>query len=115
MHFNDYVSGAKSCIELIAVYAANQEDKMGTKSYLRSFERFIKNLQNFDQLNIHFESNENQVLDKNRPRVIDPVNPYNNLANNWDRKSIELMKQYANETTIESACKSPFGPFGSIV
>lgn len=95
MHFGDYVSGAKSCIELIAVYAANQEEKMGTKSYLRSFERFINFLQNFDNLDIHF--GEHQVLDKNRPRVMDPVNPYNNLAKNWDRKSVELVK-YAKET-----------------
>lgn len=98
LHFNDYVSGAKSCIELIAVYAANQEECMAKKSYLKCFQRFIKYVQNFDQLNIHFEKNEQQVLDKNRPRVIDPVNPFNNLANNWNRKSIELVKHYACET-----------------
>lgn len=97
MHFNDYISGAKSCIELIAVYAANQELEMGTRSYLRCFNRFIKYLQNFDGLDVLFE-NEFQVLDKNRPRVIDPVNPYNNLANNWKQKSIDLVKGYANET-----------------
>lgn len=98
LHFNDYVSGAKSCIELIAVRAANQEEKMDTKSYLRSFERFINYLQHFDDLNIHFEMNEHHVWDTSRPRVIDSVNPYNNLAKNWDRKSIELVKHYAKET-----------------
>lgn len=95
--FVDYVSGAKSCIETIAVYAAKQEEQMEKKSYLRSFERFIQQLMNFEYLNIHFHS-EHEVLDKSRPRVMDPVNPYNNLANNWDRRSIELVKQYARET-----------------
>lgn len=97
MRFDDYVSGAKSCIELIAVYAANKEQKFETKSYLRSFDRFIKYLQNFDDLNIDFNNNndhEHQV----RPRVIDAVNPYNNLAKNWDQKSIKLIKSYAKES-----------------
>lgn len=97
MYFNGYVSGAKSCIEFIAVNAANQEENMQSHSHLRCFDRFIKCLQNFDQLNIHF-GNEHQVADKSLPRVIDPVNPYNNLAINWDRQSIELVKSYANET-----------------
>lgn len=98
MHFPSYVSGAKSCIELVAVYAANQEQGMEKKSYLRSFERFIQYLRNFDNLNIHFESNGYQVYDNSRPRVMDPVNPYNNLAKNWDSMSIRLLKQYASET-----------------
>lgn len=80
------------------MHAANQEQGMVTKSYLRSFKRFIDNLQNFDNLNIHFEKNEHEVLDKNRPRVMDPVNPYNNLAQNWDPKSVQLVKDYARES-----------------
>lgn len=98
MRFNDYVSGAKSCIELIAVYAANQELNMGNKSYLRCFQRFITYLQQFDSLNIHFGMQEHQIWDKTRPRVVDPVNPYNNLAKNWGRESIQLVKRYAGET-----------------
>lgn len=98
MHFDDYTSGAKSCIELIAVYAANQEEKMPTKSYLRSFQRFIQELIHFDDLNIHFEKNVHDIWDKNPPRVIDAINPYNNLAKNWRPKSIELVKNYASET-----------------
>ncbi|XP_055298389.1 2'-5'-oligoadenylate synthase 2-like [Sitodiplosis mosellana] len=95
LHFNDLRnrSGGKNCIELIAVYAAKQEENMETKSYLRSFKRFMDYLKNFDNLNIHFETDD----DKDRPRVMDPVNPYNNLAKNWT-KSIHLLKDYANES-----------------
>ncbi|XP_055298386.1 2'-5'-oligoadenylate synthase 1A-like [Sitodiplosis mosellana] len=100
LHLNDLRnrSGAKNCIELIAVYVAKQEENMETKSYLRSFKRFIDYLKNFDNLNIHFETDEHRVLNKSRPRVMDPVNPYNNLAKNWDRQSIQLVKAYAHES-----------------
>ncbi|XP_055298394.1 uncharacterized protein LOC129566463 [Sitodiplosis mosellana] len=50
LHFNDYVSGAKTLIELVAVYAAKKEQNMETKSYLRSFKRFIDYLKNFEHL-----------------------------------------------------------------
>lgn len=101
LHFNDYVSGAKSCIEQIAVYAATQEEMCTEISYLRCFKRFIKYLRNFDALNVqimHFSKKVRKAVDKNRPRVIDPVNPYNNLARNWNPKSIEWVKFYANGT-----------------
>ncbi len=71
---------------------------MQTTSYIRCFHRFIQQLQNFDRLDIHFETADSQVLDKSRPRVMDPTNPYNNLASNWDLKSIQLLKDYANES-----------------
>ncbi|KAJ6649639.1 2'-5'-oligoadenylate synthase 1 [Pseudolycoriella hygida] len=98
LYFKDYVSGAKMCIELIAVFSANKEEKMGRTSYLRCFQRFIKYVKNFDGLNVHFEETDDHVLDKQRPRVIDPVNPYNNLARNWDKESIERIQFYATET-----------------
>lgn len=101
LHFKDYISGAKSCIELVAVHSANQEEMLKEKSYLRCFKRFIKYLRNFDQLNVQivgFGKKGRKVVDKSLPRVIDPVNPYNNLASNWNLKSIELVKDYANET-----------------
>lgn len=101
MRFDDYVSGAKSCIELIAVYAANKEQNFETKSYLRSFDRFIKYLQDFDNLNINFNNNNDHKHKQHHgPSVIDPVNPYNNLAKNWDQKSIKLIKAYANESNL---------------
>lgn len=102
LYFDEYVSGAKSTIELIAVYTANKELNYGFVSYLRCFQQFIKYLTKFDELNIVFEKEfkfqEHQVVDNSRPRIIDPVNPYNNFAKNWSEKSIELIKGYANGT-----------------
>lgn len=99
LHFEEKISGAKSLIELIAVHASINEPN---KDYWRCFAQVVKHLQHFYQLNIVFEKEykfpEHQILDESRPRVIDPVNPYNNLAKNWTVKSIELMKHYANET-----------------
>lgn len=100
LHFSDEYnvskhvrSGAKNCIELIAVHAARQE--RGIKSHLSSFNRFITFIQNFENLNIDFGNNPHHC---DPPRVMDPVNPYNNLADCWDSKSIQLLKKYAKET-----------------
>lgn len=102
LYFQEYVSGAKSSIELIAVYAAMKERNYDSLSHLRCFGQFLKYLMKFDELNIVFENEykfpEHQVLDNGRPRIMDPVNPYNNFAQNWSEKSIELIKAYANET-----------------
>lgn len=100
LHFEDSHSrsAAKHCIELIAVYAANQEEKMQTTSYLRCFHRFIDYLQRFNNLDIRFEEYDDQVLDPNRPRVMDPVNPYNNLAEVWNQERIKTLQAYANES-----------------
>lgn len=93
-------AGCKNCIELIAVHSANLEENFQTKSYLRCFKRFIDYLPNFDALIIHFEESDQQILYKDRPRVIDPVNPYNNLAANWNSQSDNLkkLKSFAKET-----------------
>lgn len=104
LYFPKYISGAKSFVELIAVYAAKKEEKMETKLFLRCFKQFIDYLKNFEHLNIHFEISDSKLLDKSRPRVMDPVNPYNNLAKNWDQKSIMLMKEYAKETGRRLDC-----------
>lgn len=101
LHFEEYISGAKYCIELIAVHAANKENDSPKKEYLRAFRCFIGDMQKFDNLDIHFEENGNSHQwngYQHRPRVIDPANPYNNLAKLWDRSSIEKVKRYANET-----------------
>lgn len=102
LYFDEYVTGAKGSIELIAIYAATKERNYDSSSYLRCFKQILTLLTKFDELNIVFEKEykfaEHQVLDNGRPRLMDPVNPYNNFAENWPEKSIKLIKIYANET-----------------
>lgn len=102
LYFEKKISGAKSLIELVAVFAVIEERKYDSTSYLKCFTRILNYLRNFDDINIVFENEykfeEHQILDVSRPRVMDPVNPYNNFAKNWDEKAIELLKVYANET-----------------
>ncbi|KAG4079675.1 hypothetical protein HA402_009061 [Bradysia odoriphaga] len=102
LYFDEYVSGAKSAIELVAVYAAGKERNYGSVSHLRCFGQVVKYLMHFDEMNIVFEKEykfaEHQPVDGRRPRLLDPVNPYNNFASNWSRKSIELIKCFAKET-----------------
>lgn len=96
MEFNKYISGAKSLIELIAVYAANRELTYENKSYLRAFQRFLSYLINFYDLKVRFEVKKPRRM--KRPYVIDPINRFNNLAMNWDRHSIQLLNGYGRKT-----------------
>lgn len=100
--FNEYVSGGKLLVELVAVYAAQKEANYPSKSQLRCFTTFIHLMQNFECLDVVFEGEykfrEHQVTDNSRPRVMDPINPYNNLARNWSVSAQNQIKRYANET-----------------
>lgn len=102
-----YVSGAKYLIELVAIAAAQEEENDIEKSHnsnVNCFAMFIENMCKFDTLNIVFEEEytdifpEHAVTDNSRPRVMDPVNPYNNLARQWNEKAIEKIKIAATET-----------------
>lgn len=91
---------AKVMIELIAIYAAQIEMKQSDKSYSSCYCRFLSLIKDFDNLNIVFEEEyifpEHQVIDTSRPRVIDPVNPYYNLAKGWKSEEIMIIKAHAS-------------------
>lgn len=97
-----HVSDGKLLIELVAVYAAQKEAVFQPKSHLRCFTAFMGLLQNFESLDVVFNGEyifpEHQVTDNNRPRVMDPTNPYDNLANNWSTTAKEQIIAYANGT-----------------
>lgn len=80
-----------------------EEEELETKiSYLRCFKRFAEYLKEFDNLKIQFGEYEHQFLVSPKfgdyPRIMDPVNPYNNLAKSWSSSytKLEQLKLYAN-------------------
>lgn len=100
----DYISGGSTFIELVAVFAARRGQRGNRKfnSYLKCYIRFLEFLINFEQLNVAF-NRCNPVFkahlpSKSIPRVIDPVNPYNNYINNWSSEAIQRLKQSATIT-----------------
>lgn len=106
LSFNEYISGASLFIELVAVYAAKNGYK-GNRRYcphLKAFIRFLLLLMRFDELDVIFEMDPQifgkhlQHIDTELPRVIDPVNPYNNLVRNWNTKMRAWIVKYAEET-----------------
>lgn len=100
--FLEYVSGGKLLVELVAVFVAQKEANFPSKSQLRCFTSFIHLLQNFNALDVVFNGEyifpEHQLTENNRPRVMDPTNPYNNLTRNWSTPAKNQMVLYANET-----------------
>ncbi|XP_037052323.1 uncharacterized protein LOC119085891 [Bradysia coprophila] len=101
------ISGASTFIELVAVYAA-RKGRHGNRKfnpYLKSFIRFLDNLMNFERLNVSFNRcnamfKEHPPGDSKVPRVIDPVDPYNNFASYWhgSTSEIETLKNHAAST-----------------
>lgn len=92
-------------VELVAIYAVQKEkEEKPKKKKPRLFlclEIFIDLLKKFEVLNVVFQKDEllnHRVMDNSRPRVIDPVNPYNNLAKNWSSSSKKQIMECANET-----------------
>lgn len=99
----DYVPGASTFIELVAVHAARRGRKGSRKnnSHLKSFARFLKLLEDFDVLIVVLKE-RNQFTDNQSileiPRLVDPVNPFNNYARHWDAEAKKRMQYYAKTT-----------------
>ncbi|XP_067138912.1 inactive 2'-5'-oligoadenylate synthase 1B-like [Centruroides vittatus] len=86
LYIKDYFSGRSSTIETIAIYVAKEEEtKHLTVSVRRAFRVFLQLITNLDDLRIIFEEyysidDVNQYILQQKPLVLDPSNPYNNLA-----------------------------------
>jgi len=102
----DGISGANTCIELVAVYAARKGYRRNRKfnPYLKAFIRFLESLIEFDELDVVFGICNrllypaNYMIPRGTPRVIDPVNPYNNYASYWKYDEISMLKDCASIT-----------------
>ncbi len=99
-----HISGASTFIELVAVYAARKGRRRNRQHnpYLKAFIRFLQMLMNFKELDVSF-NNRSALFMKHSfyhkmPRVIDPVNPYQNFARYWSShkdKTDELKNEAA--------------------
>uniref|UniRef100_T1IMN7 2'-5'-oligoadenylate synthetase 1 domain-containing protein n=1 Tax=Strigamia maritima TaxID=126957 RepID=T1IMN7_STRMM len=99
IYIGEYVAGRTTLIEVMAVYAAQLEDR----SLIGAFSIFLDLMRNLKLVNITFDmfyplSEVNEYLLEERPLVLDPTNPYNNLAhdlfsNNKVRKKFELFAE----------------------
>lgn len=111
LNFSEYISGAKYLIEIITVHAAKMERASGAptnKMYLRCLGRIMDYIIKFDSLKIIFENeyangylkNVAKQMSANPPCVLDPSNPYNNLAKAFSDKPRmkDLLVSYAKET-----------------
>lgn len=100
-----HISGASTFIELVAVHAASKRHVGKKKSNFKAFVKFLDLMINFEKLDVSFETRstmlkEHLMGDIALPRVIDPVNPYNNFARYWceNANEIEALKSSADLT-----------------
>jgi len=101
----EYISGRSTLIELIAIYAANKEEKYDRQSILRGFKSFLVLMKDFKTLNIVFEMfyKRNEVetyVSSQSPLILDPSNPHNNFAHDITENVINKFKEFA-ETSIK--------------
>jgi hypothetical protein len=101
--FEQYVSGRSSIVEYLAVKAGQEEEYAAvnnTRSMLRAFRRFLNRLVNCDQISIIFSNfyHRDSVPIPNKPYLIDPTNPYNNLFGNIPPDFLPTMAKSSKET-----------------
>lgn len=93
------ISGASTFIELVAVYTASKRciGKKPLNPYVKAFKKFLEFLINFEELDVSFGISVTELEKHLLPRVIDPVNPYNNFARYWseNRGEIDALKSSA--------------------
>jgi len=85
VNISDYVSGRSLLIEMVALRACGSEEK----DIFQTMIRFLELMADFENLSFYFTKYysdswlwgeiPNEIL-KQKPLVLDPVNPYNNLA-----------------------------------
>lgn len=102
-----YVAGAKHAIELIAVDAANKVKGRGDYPHFEAFMQFLQTIRHFGSMNIVFDYTYDEISQKHWPprkanyvRLIDPANPYNNLAEGFlaNKAVIEVLQNHAART-----------------
>lgn len=114
---DDYISGRSTLMELVAVYAGKKEENrtcfQEKQSLLSAFDTFLTLMQNFGQIKIEFDFDplqpqqsidcypdfkSNGHLKLATQFVIEPANPFNNLANGVKPSQMKLFEMFATET-----------------
>lgn len=115
---DDYISGRSTLIELVAVYAGKKEENrtcfQEKQSILSAFDTFLALMQNFGQIKVEFHDfdplqpqrsidhypdfKSNDHLKRTTPFVIEPANPFNNLAKGVKPSQMKLFEMFAAET-----------------
>lgn len=112
-----YISGRSTLIELVAVHAGKKEEDRTCfkekQSLLSAFDTFLTLMQHFGQIKIEFDFDplqpqrsidqfpqlkSNDHLKCTTPFVIEPANPFNNLAGGVTLTHAKLLESFATET-----------------
>ncbi len=102
LFIDEFIPNRSTIIELVAIDAAKKEESKFFNCLSRAFFNFLKSMSEFDELVIIYEVfyNRNHIdklISKQKPLILDPTNPYFNVAN-IQISSIKMLKDYASET-----------------
>lgn len=114
LHFNEQVPDSEEFLETVSIYAANLElshCSAADQVHLHCFKRILDLIIDFDSLNITFldewsnsglRTAAKRMLAVACPKVLDPVNPNNNLVKGFnDRPSMKsVLISYARRTQV---------------
>lgn len=110
LSLDEYVYGGKYCIELVAIQAAEEverDEDITTDTHFYGFLWFLEYMKNFDEIYIMFPGEYGPCNGKHKPPpfgkratpfVLDPTNPYNDLAVHFSRDAIKYIMEQADET-----------------
>lgn len=101
--FEQYVSGRSAILECLAVQAGQEEERAAVNdqlSILRAFRMFLIALTKNQQIALSFTQyyDQNRVPLHEKPYIIDPSNPYNNLLADVAEDFSSTLGKYAAET-----------------
>ncbi|XP_067138959.1 2'-5'-oligoadenylate synthase-like protein 2 [Centruroides vittatus] len=93
-------------LETVAIYVENEEKTSEYYSLLKAFRHFMKLIKNLNNLNVIFEeyysiTDVKDFILRQRPLVLDPSNPCNNLAYPFiHNEEMKILLQEFAETTL---------------
>lgn len=102
IHVSGYIEDRATLIELMAIKAGR-----GFSTSLEGLEKFLDSMQNFHKLEIEFDFDpfrglaklkKTATVAKRPPFVIDPANPFYNVANGVNAVQIKEFSEAAIET-----------------
>lgn len=97
--------GRSSIMEYLGVWAAEEEERQGSQDVLQGFRRFLQMVQNSSGLNIvwkkYYKKKDipSDIL-RQRPLLLDPTNPYNNMLEGGNGDYLREMSQFARVTLL---------------
>ncbi|KAJ8027995.1 2'-5'-oligoadenylate synthase-like protein 2 [Holothuria leucospilota] len=98
---HDFSYGRSSIMEYLGAKAA--EDEEGSQNTLKGFQRFLRMIEHVSSINVFWDEFYSKddippYIEEQRPLLLDPTNPYNNLLRGRNVDFLKQMSSFASVT-----------------